>query len=198
MTMVSKLIEAIKGFSQNTISPATPTYEVFAVKFDPSVVTETVKADIRKNVGLIECIPPEYFDQIYDAAVHSVTAGGNLYALSTAILQMNIDGMTKKRAKRIALTLNSKATAVITRERQQRLGITEAIWLYSGAPCDIDPKKPQGNQNTSHKAANRKRFKVAEGMFLDGKWTWPGYEDGCRCVSRSVVPAFDDGRYNKL
>ncbi len=164
---------------------------IFAVKFDPSVVTDTVKADIRKNVGLIECIPPEYFDQIYDAAVRAETAGGDLYALSTAILQMNIDGMTKKRAKRIALTLNSKATAVITRERQQQLGITEAIWLYSGAPCDIDPKKPQGNQDASHKAANGKRFKVAEGMFLDGKWTWPGCEEGCKCVSRSIIPELE-------
>jgi uncharacterized protein with gpF-like domain len=196
--MVSKFIEAIKCFSQNAISPAKPTYDVFAVKFDPSVVTETVKADIRINVGLIECIPPEYFDRIYDAAVQAEIAGGDLNALSTAILHLNIDGMTKKRAKRIALTLNSKATTVITRERQQRLGITEAIWLYSGAPCDIDPKKPQGNQDASHKAANGKRFRVAEGMFLDGKWTWPGNEDGCRCVSRPVIPALDDGRYNKL
>lgn len=160
----------------------------FAVKFDPSVVTETVKADIRKNVGLIEGIPPEYLDQVYDAAVRAIIAGGDLYALSIAIIQMNIDGMTKTQAKQIALTLNRKATAVITRERQQRLGITEAIWLYSGAPCDVDPRKPQGNQDRTHKAANGKRFKVAEGMFLDGKWTWPGSEEGCKCVSRSIVP----------
>lgn len=30
---------------------------IFAIKFDSSVVTETVKADIRKNVDLIEGIP---------------------------------------------------------------------------------------------------------------------------------------------
>lgn len=91
----------------------------------------------------------------------------------------------------------SRERALSNRNRQLELGITEAIWLYSGAPCDIDPRKPRGNQNASHKAANGKRFMIAEGMFLDGKWTWPGHEDGCRCVSRSVIPALDDGRYKK-
>ncbi len=91
----------------------------------------------------------------------------------------------------------SRERVLSNRNRQLQLGITEAIWLYSGAPCDIDPRKPQGNQDACHKAANGKRFKIAEGMFLDGKWTWPGHEAGCRRVSRSVIPELDDGRYNK-
>jgi hypothetical protein len=91
----------------------------------------------------------------------------------------------------------SRERALSRRNHQMELGVTEAIWLYSGAPCDIDPKNPQGNQDASHKAANGNRFKIAEGMFLDGKWTWPGHEDGCRCVSRAVIPALEDGRYNK-
>lgn len=121
----------------------------------------------------------------------AITAGGDLYALSVAIMQMNIDGITKKGASQIALTLVSKARAAITREHQQRLGITEAIWLYSGASCEINPKKPTVRQDASHKAANGKRYKVAEGMFLDGKWTWPGREEGCKCVSRSIVPELE-------
>lgn len=157
------------------------------VKFDSSQITEAVRADIRKNVELIEGIDPKHFDQIYEAVLSSVTAGRNLFLLVNALMQMNIDGMTKARAGQIANFLNNKATATITRIRQQSLGITEAIWRYSGAPCGINPKKP-GRLDTAHKAANGKRYKIAEGMFLDGKWTWPGYEDGCRCSSRSILP----------
>ncbi|WP_257785984.1 hypothetical protein [Burkholderia ubonensis] len=39
--------------------------------------------------------------------------------------------MTKRRAAFIAHNQNSKATATITRVRQEGLGITEAIWLHS-------------------------------------------------------------------
>ncbi len=157
-------------------------------KFDASRVTDTVKADIRKTVELIEGLDPKYFDQVYDAAVRSVMAGGNLFLLINVLLETNIDGMTRKRAGQIALALNNKTTAVINRERQASLGITEAVWMYSGAPCEIGPKRPSGHQDAAHKAANGKRYKIAEGMFLDGKWTWPGSEEGCKCVSRSVVP----------
>lgn len=92
------------------------------------------------------------------------------------------------------LSQRSREQALSNQNRQLELGISEATWLYSGAPCYIDPKKPQGGQDACHKAANGKRFKIAEGMFLDGKWTWPGHENGCRCVSRSIIPELDDDR----
>ena len=161
-------------------------YIIPTVKFDSLKVTEAVRADIRKNVELIEGIDPKHFDQVYEAALSSVTAGRNLFLLANALMQMNIDGMTKGRAGQIARFLNNIATATINRIDQHSLGITEAIWMYTGAPCGANPKKP-GRQNTAHKAANGKRYKIAEGMLLNGKWTWPGYEDGCRCFSKSVI-----------
>lgn len=161
------------------------------VKFDASRVTDAIKADIRKNVEVIEGLDPVHIDQVYSAAVRSVLAGRDLALLTNALWELNIDGMTKKRAAQIARALINKATALLDREQQQSLGITEAVWLYSGAPCEMDPKKPSGHQDAAHKAANGKRYKIAEGMFLDGKYTWPGYEDGCRCVTKSVIPGFD-------
>jgi hypothetical protein len=38
--------------------------------------------------------------------------------------------------------------------------------------------------------ANGKLFEISTGMFLNGKWTWPGVEPGCRCISKSVIPGF--------
>jgi hypothetical protein len=37
-------------------------------KYDASRVTETVKADLRKNIMLLEGINRKHFEQVYDAA----------------------------------------------------------------------------------------------------------------------------------
>ena len=86
-------------------APAIPT-----IKFDASRVTAAVKADIRKNILLLEEIDRNHVDRVYDAALRSVSAGRDLSILFSALLQMN--GMTKRRAGEIALLLNNKATAL--------------------------------------------------------------------------------------
>jgi hypothetical protein len=190
MPVISKFLEAIFGSRK---SPAEPAYGIPTVKFDASRVTEAVRADIKKNIKVIEEIDQNHFDKVYDATIRSESAGGDLYSLSIALMQMNIDGMTKRRAGQIALFLHFKATAVMNREGQISLGIEYARWRYSGAPCEINPKKPteqEIRQNEAHRDADGKLYEVSKGMFLDGKWTWPGYEDGCKCFSRSLIRGF--------
>jgi len=189
MSIASKFLETIKRLSRNSTSIVKPAYGIPTVKFDASRVTDTVKADIRKNIMLLEEIDKNYFDQVYDGALRSISAGRDLSALCNVLKQLNIKGMTKRRAAEIALLLNNKATAIMNREHQKSLGIKQAVWLYSGAPCEINPKEPTG-QDAAHKAANGKSFDVSKGMILDGKWTWPGIELGCRCVSKPVVRGF--------
>ncbi|MHB1333210.1 MAG: hypothetical protein ACYCY1_11485 [Sulfuriferula sp.] len=193
MSEFSKFLEAIKGFCHKTKSPVKPTYRIPTVEFDASLLTVAVKADIRKNVELLEGIIPAHFNQIYEATLRSVAAGRDLSLLSVVLFNMNIGGMTQRRAGQIALFLNNKATAVITRERQQEIGCTQAIWVYSGAPCEINSTKPttqEVRRNAAHKAADGKSYNVSKGMFLNRKWTWPGYEDGCKCISRPIIPGF--------
>ncbi len=161
------------------------------VKFDPARVTETVKADLIQNVISIAEIGPNNFDAVYDAALVALSAGGNLPPLYQALIA--IEGMSKKRAMEITYSLSSKSHALMTVEQFERVGMKQAIWRYSGAPCEVNPKKPTATelrQNEAHKNADGKIFDVAEGMFLNGKWTLPGYEDGCKCVARSVIPGF--------
>jgi hypothetical protein len=79
------------------------------------------------------------------------------------------------------------------REQQASIGITHAIWLYSNAPCMKDPHHPTAEdiqQDAAHRAANGQRYEISNGLFVDGKWTWPWVEEGCRCATRSVIPAF--------
>jgi hypothetical protein len=189
MSVAAKFFEAIKRFGRKPKSNIKPSYGIPKVNFDVLRVTDAVKADIRKNIMLLEGIDKNQFDRVYDAALRSVSAGRDLAVLYKVLLELNINGMTARRASEIALLLNNKATALMYRECQEALGIKQALWLYSGAPCEINPKRPTG-QDTAHRAANGKPFDVSKGMFLDGKWTWPGVEPGCRCVSKPIVPGF--------
>jgi hypothetical protein len=162
------------------------------VKFDPSTVTKSVKADLRRNIELLDYLGKEHVPQIYEAAVRSVSAGRDLNVLFLAL--MKIEGMSKGRAAEIARSLNNKATAIINRERQASLGITHAKWMYANAPCMKDPKRPSAadvKQDSAHRLANGSRYETRKGLFVDGKWTWPGVEEGCKCTSRSIVPGLE-------
>ena len=189
MSTPSKFFNLLERFGRKSQSTVKPTYSVATVKFDASKVTHAVKADIKENIMLLEDIDRGRFDQVYDAAIRSISAGRDLSLLYDALMQMNIKGMTKRRAGEIARLLNNKATAFMNRESQKSLGIKHALWLYSSAPCEMNPNEPTG-QDAAHRAANGKLFEISKGMLLNGKWTWPGVEPGCRCVSKSVIPGF--------
>lgn len=156
-------------------------YEIPTVKFDASQVTDEIKADLRQNIDFIDLIPVEDRGDIYAAALETIVAGGNLPIVYQALLKIN--GMTKRRAGEIATSLNRKAQALMEVSRQKRIGIKDAIWLYSGAPCDTN--------DAQHHAANGNRYSIDTGMRMKSGVTWPGREDGCKCVSKPVIPGFD-------
>ncbi|HUD21379.1 MAG TPA: hypothetical protein VMQ60_00905 [Acidobacteriaceae bacterium] len=163
------------------------------VKFDPLSVSKNVKADLQRNIGLIDDIEKKDGQQIYEAALRSVLAGGDLHVLSAAL--MKIEGMPQGRPAEIARSLNNKATAIINRERQASLGITHAIWMYPNAPCMKDPRHPSATdvrQNSAHRSVNGKKYEISKGLFVDDKWTWPGVEEGCKCTSRSILPGLEE------
>ena len=157
------------------------------VKFDPSRVTQPVKDVVRSTIVALPEIDQINFEKIYEAAIRSILAGRALRLLFEAIMGLNIAGMTKARAADIARLLNNRATSHMNCGRQISLGITHAIWLYAGAPCMVNLKKPTDQdiqQDAAHRAADGKEFEIAKGMYLNGKWTWPGFEPGCKCISR--------------
>ncbi len=161
----------------------------FAIEFDPSTVSESVKANLRRNIRLLGGIEKKHVQQIYEAALSSVLAGRDQHSLVMAL--MRIEGIAKGRAVEITRSLHNKATEQINRERQASLGITHAIWMYANAPCMTNPSRPTTagvRRDSAHRAANGKKYEIAKGLFVDGKWTWPGVERGCKCTSRAVLP----------
>jgi uncharacterized protein with gpF-like domain len=151
------------------------------VRFDVSQVTEEIRNDLRRNILEIGEVPADKIEEIYIAALATIEAGGNLPIIYQALLKL--DDLTKRRASDISMSLNRKAMALMEVAKQKRIGIKQAIWLYSGAPCDT--------HDAAHHAANGKRYRVEEGMLIKGVPTWPGRENGCKCVSRPVIPGFE-------
>jgi hypothetical protein len=164
------------------------------IKFDPSVVTKSVQADLRRNIELLDEAEKKHVRQIYELALRFIVGRRDFYSFCTEMMNLHIEGMTRSKAAELGRSLANKAGAVINRERQASLGITHAIWMYPNAPCMKDPRRPSATdvqQNSAHRLANGRRYEISKGLFVNGKWTWPGTEEGCTCTSRSVLPELE-------
>lgn len=142
------------------------------------------RATIEANVSLIRSIGEQHLREVEGLVMRSVQQGGDLATLTQALEKRY--GITRRRASLIARDQNNKATAAITRVRQQELGIEQAIWVHSHAGREPRP---------SHVAYAAGRlggpiYDISKGAPLadDGGMTWPGVEINCRCISRSIIP----------
>jgi SPP1 gp7 family putative phage head morphogenesis protein len=154
----------------------------FSVQFQMTrAANDVFQATVGENVGLIKSIAAEHLQDVQGLVMRSVQQGRKLDDLSKE-LEARYQ-ITKRRAAFIARDQNNKATATITRVRQQGLGITQARWLHSAG--GKHPRK-------SHVAASGKTYDVDKGMYIDGAWIRPGELPNCRCVAQSVIPGFDD------
>lgn len=146
------------------------------LKMTPAV-RDAFNASLNENISLIKSIPEKYSQQVEGAVMRSYSAGRDLETMVKDIRA--IYPVTQKRAIGIARDQSNKANAVVNRARQMELGITEAIWMHSHGGKEPRPE---------HVAADGKRYKIAEGCKIDGKFIQPGEEINCRCTSRPVLP----------
>lgn len=174
--------------------PKPPATAIPTIKFDGSRVTEEVKDGLRRDIQNIPDIDRDKIDEIYKTAVIAAMRGRDLGLLCGAIYDLHDGRLTRKRSGDISRLLIDRASVVINNNRMTEIGIDEAIWVYSGAPCRENMKSPSPkdlSRDAAHKAANGQRYQIAKGMFLNRKWTHPGREPGCRCSSRAVIPALE-------
>lgn len=172
--------------------PATETVRprVSTVKFDQSRVTDAIEAEVRSTLQGVSEMGASKLAPAYNAALQSVRAGRDLKVLCDVLVNL---GLTRQRASEVAMLVNNQATSLMDRERQGSLGITEAVWLHSGAPCMTNRKTPSPEdrkRSADHLTANGKRYAVAEGMLMNGRRVWPGQEPGCKCISKPVISGF--------
>jgi uncharacterized protein with gpF-like domain len=189
--VVSKFLKMLQGERRKLGSWENPHYGIPTVKFDRSRVTDTVRADIRECIESLPDIDKRHFAEIYDAALSSFLRGRDIHVLYNALINSGIDGVTKNRARQIALYVDNRATSLMDKERQESLGFKYGVWRSSGAPCMVNAKEPNLHdieQAKAHVAADGKLFEIGKGMLLNGRWTWPGREEGCKCIWTVVMP----------
>ncbi len=156
----------------------------FVVDFKPSIdVTEVARAIVGENVALIKSIPQKYLADVQTQVWQSVAAGHDLAALSKGLQSRY--GITFKRAALIARDQNAKANAEIEAARRQELGITQAVWVHSGAGKEPRPSHVKAG-------ADRLVFDLGKGAYLEGEWVLPGQAINCRCTSKAIIPGWED------
>lgn len=154
----------------------------FTVKFKMSKGARIkFNAVVVENVGLIKSIPEQYFTQIEGLVMRSASRGRDLEYLTKQLKERY--EITDRRAKLIAIDQNNKATALFTQQNQEDLGLTDALWQHSTAG-----KHPRPD----HVAATGMKYKIAVGALIDGKYIYPGEEINCRCISRPIIPGYND------
>lgn len=153
----------------------------FSVQFQMTrAANDVFQATVQENVGLIKSIASEHLQDVQGLVMRSVTQGRDLEGLVEDLQKRY--GVTKRRAAFIARDQNNKATATITRVRQQGLGIKQAKWRHSRG--GKHPRK-------SHQEADGQVYDVDKGMLIDGEYIRPGELPNCRCVAISVIPGFE-------
>lgn len=156
----------------------------FAVKFQQTEeMRDAVSSVIGENVALIKSIPQKYLTDVEGAVMRSVQAGRDLKGLQNELMQH--EGVTKRRAAFIARDQNNKATAVMTKARRISIGITQAEWVHSGGGHKPRPSHVKAG-------ADKLRYDITKGALIDGEYIMPGELPNCRCVSRAIIPGFDE------
>lgn len=152
-----------------------------AVEFTMTdTMRDAYQAVIHEQVGLIRSIAAQHLQEVQGLVMRSVQNGRDLGELTSELSARY--GITKRRAALIARDQNNKANSVMSRVRHQELGITTAKWRHSHAGKHPRP---------SHVKADGEVYDVDKGMYLDGKWTWPGVEINCRCTAQPIIKGFD-------
>lgn len=148
-----------------------------------AAMNDAFQAVRAENVSLIKSIAQQHLSQVETLVMSSVSAGRDLATLAQG-LEKRL-GVTKRRAARIALDQNNKATATMMAARELSMGITEGRWLHSAGGFQPRPE---------HVAFSGKKFPLAKGHdFGDGEgYVLPGQAINCRCVWTPVIPGFDD------
>jgi uncharacterized protein with gpF-like domain len=130
-------------------------------------------AIIAEKVALIERLPAKYRQEAYELIWIYVMRGYDASGLARELCDRL--GMAPDRAKLIARSQCSMARAVMVNAERMEMGVREAVWQYK-TRC----------RTRSHSAFNGRRYHLAQGVSLDGKWLWPGSEPACYCSSIDI------------
>lgn len=163
-----------------------------AFKVSPEV-RAIMNAAVTENVGLIKSIAGQHLQKVEGVVMRNVQKGSDLKAMTNELHKQF--GVPKERAALIARDQTFKMNSVITKARQGQAGIKRAVWMHSNitAPGHFRPEHLSFSRgrHSDGPTGTGPYYVVAEGAYLEGKYTWPGFEINCRCSSRPVIEGFE-------
>lgn len=180
VTIAPKFVKSVDSTATKSLKRSLGEKDIPRVKFTMTPeMTQAVDGIVAENVNLIKSIPEKYFTQVQTITLQSITRGRDLQYM-TEELQKQL-GITRRRAERIAIDQNNKATAELSRVRQKSLGITKGIWIHSGGGSHPRPK---------HVKANGQEFDLDKGLPVgdNGEYVLPGQEINCGCSWKPKLP----------
>lgn len=148
--------------------------------FIPSGVKEALKAAIADNVSVIKTIPVEYFRNITNAVMRSITTGTGVDQLITNLEKYY--GSSTKKAYNVAMDQTRKAYNSINKQRMINVGYKKFEWLHSGG--GLHPRK-------YHIEMNGKVYTLDPPPIIEpssGERGFPGQLPNCRCT---MVPVYE-------
>ena len=154
-----------------------------------SIVTpekeEVIKALVYENVNLITNLQTHYFEQITGAVMRSIQSGEGVSYVEKELLKYK--GMTKRRARNVALDQTRKAYNSINMRNMQDAGVKKFEWIHSGGS-----QKPRKYHMENYpKGLNHGIFDLDKGApNEEGKspsFIYPGQEPYCHCRMAAVI-----------
>ncbi len=148
----------------------------------PSAISPAAKdllaSSVTENVNLIKSIAKHYLDKVKEAVMRSITSGNGLQDL-IPFLQAQ-EGITRRRAKNIALDQTRKAFNSLNRGRCVGAGVIQAEWVHSHG--GLHPRK-------KHLDFSGNVFDLTKGAPIgpEDNYVQPGEEPNCKCT---FVPIF--------
>ena len=166
----------------------------FKMNFTNPQVKSAITAAHKENVGLISSIPDEYMANVNKILMRSASRAGDMTGVTEAL--ENAAGITKRKAKNIALDQTRKAHATINRVRLQAVGVKKYEWVHSGGGA-----KARHKHITSHKAGGLNggifEYDDPPNAAEDGEEPYyanPSEMINCKCIAAPVID-FDDNEY---
>lgn len=142
--------------------------------------TSIMKASITDSTNLIKSIQSKYLNDVSNEVFRSITQGQGIKDLIPYLIEKR--GVTRRRAKTIALDQTRKAYSSVARSKMEEAGIKKFEWKHSGAGAV--PRK-------EHVAHDGKIYSFDNLPKLDGKDDYPGWAINCKCTSVPVIE-FDE------
>lgn len=142
-------------------------------------VGQVVAARIAENTRLIKSLVLDSALRAGELAHESLITGMRAEDIAEEIYGLN--GVTKARAKVIAVTEVSKAATALTQARSEQFGSEGYIWR----------SVRDGATRPSHRAMEGKFVKWSEPPTLDGMTGHAGEFPNCRCYPEPVIPRSD-------